>query len=207
MTTSQTNDQTNDQTADQPAGGTPAGAPGANPAAPAEAKTSADRKPTWADPLPAVHLPSGMSASDVLATLSKESRRGRLAGFKKQTDRAFVCDAFGTLYDRTLRGTIGADHITFVGEPRRKLPIIVIVVFALTLYPGVLLTHTMLAMWFGWYPRELWITVAWYVPATLIAIPALIKHYRASERASRGHAQETIAKIEKALQAAPPRDA
>jgi hypothetical protein len=111
---------------------------------------------------------------------------------------AFEVAAFGMLYDRTLRGRVeggSGGRIVFTSELKKGMPIGVIVGFVLAVYPGVLLTDTLIGMYFPAYPDSAWVTAAWYVPLTLLAAPALWKQFRMSEASSRAHAEETIEKI------------
>lgn len=171
-----------------------------------ESGAAGERRP-WDRALPVVGLrdDSAVRPGDgagVVAALDRLAKRGKLPGFMKVGSGGggeFEVAAFGMLYDRVLRGRVEGDRVRFGGRLKRGLPIGVAVGFVLTLYPGVLLTDTLLNMWFRWYPQELWVTVAWYVPLTLLAAPALWAQFKASERASRRHAEETIAKIATAL--------
>lgn len=141
-------------------------------------------------PIPAIRSPLPPSeAVDRLALLSK---RGKLPGFQRQpaqgTTEKFQLLVFGNPYDRILLGTAApsdtGSQITLECRLLRKIPIFVIAVMVFALFPGVLVTHSMLSVWFSWYTWNEWITVAWYVPLFLLAVPALIKQYRNSERAA-----------------------
>ncbi len=140
-----------------------------------------------------------------MTRLEKLSRRGKLAGFEKTSPTTFHAAAFGMLYDRLFVGEISptetGSHLRMHTELKRTLPTVVAVVYLLTLWPGVLLTDSMLTTYFSWYPRATWVTYAWYIPLTLLAIPALRAQFRASQRAARAHGQETAQKIAKAIDA------
>ncbi|MCA9294404.1 MAG: hypothetical protein KDA20_11385 [Phycisphaerales bacterium] len=131
----------------------------------------------------------------------RSSQRGQLPGFRDALNGQFEASAFGSHFDRTLVGEVAptdqGSAIAFNARRHLKALIAVWVVFLLTLWPGVWLTHSMLLTWFGWYRLPMWGTTAWYVPLTLLCIPALLKVQRSSDAASWQHAQETISKIAK----------
>ena len=161
----------------------------------AEHTPSAPSAKPWDPPLPRIDLAPKASDTSPVDTLDRLSKKGKLPGFRRRSDTTFEIAAHGTVYDRTLTGTVSGSNITFTSRLNRKFPAIMITVMAIALFPGLPLTHTMLRVFFGWYPTEFWITAAWYLPLTLLAIPTLIKQFKASERASRLHAEETIQKL------------
>lgn len=157
--------------------------------------TTAHPKRPWDAPLPSITLPTDTDTRAPVAKLLKLSQRGKLAGFEKHSDTRFSVAAHGTVYDRILHGNVSNNTIAFEGQLKTLLPTIVIIGFALAIFPGVNLTHTMLAVLIPFYNIGFWWTVAWYLPLMLIAIPTLRKQFRTSELASRAHAEETIAKL------------
>ncbi len=152
---------------------------------------------SWRDGLPEVHVP--IAPADVIARLQKRSQRGELPGFRTQDKVTFEVAAFGVQFDRVISGDLAkADHgarIAFASQRPWKVLALIWVVFALTLWPGGWLTHSMFVTWFGWYRLSMWWTMAWYVPLTLLAIPALLKMQLANEKASWAHAHEMLDKI------------
>ena len=141
-------------------------------------------------PIPPLRSPLPPSeAVDRLALLSK---RGKLPGFLRLpvqgTTERFQLLVFGNPYDRILLGTAvpsdAGSEITLECRLLRRMPAVVIAVMVFAVFPGVLVTHSMLSVWFSWYTWNEWITVAWYIPLCLLAVPALIKQYRNSERAA-----------------------
>lgn len=160
-------------------------------------ETCSTSPPPWRGHLPLVCSPLEVAA--VMERLRRASQRGGLPGFRTVGEARFEASAFGSHFDRTLIGGVTADPqgstIEFGARRHWKTLAGVWIVFALTLWPGVWLTHSMLLTWFGWYGLSMWGTVAWYVPLTLLGVPALMKVQRASDRASWAHAHETIEKI------------
>ena len=151
--------------------------------------------------LPRVITP--MSAADLQKALSLRAKQGKLAGYARQTERAFTLDAAGGIYERTLSATIISDsadqddhtEIWFEGKLKRTIPIVVIVVLVFTIWPGVWLTDSILSTWFGWYRLGIWWTSAWYIPLTLLAVPAFWAQFKKSERESWDDAHKAIEKI------------
>ena len=143
---------------------------------------------------------SPLELGEVRVRLARLSKRGKLAGFRQIDDATLEAGVFGTLYDRVMTIDLagaegGGTRLTMTTRLKRTLPTVVIVVMALALWPGVLLTDSMLSTYFGWYPKAEWVTWAWYVPLMLLAIPVLWKQYRASEAAAAEHAHEVAQRI------------
>jgi hypothetical protein len=70
------------------------------------------------------------------------------------------------------------------------------VLTALTVYPGVLLTDSLLATYFLWYPRSIWFTCAWYLPITVLPVPWMWKWaWGESSRVARGEARAAIERV------------
>ncbi|MCA9282702.1 MAG: hypothetical protein KDA30_11735 [Phycisphaerales bacterium] len=130
-------------------------------------------------------IKSSHGAGEVMARVSALSTRGKLPGFVKRGERAFEATVFGEPYDRVLVAGVrdsGDGGSVIEGEVRlkRKMPTIMIVVFLFTIWPGVWLTDSLMVTYFSWYPRKMWVTVAWYVPLCLLALPALWKQWKKS---------------------------
>ena len=159
----------------------------------------------WSKDASLPRVVSPMPASDLQKALSQRAKQGKLAGYQKQSERTFTLDAAGGIYERTLIATIISDtadkdehtEIWFEGKLKRTIPIVVIVVLVFTLWPGVWLTDSILSTWFSWYRLGIWWTSAWYIPLTLLAVPAFWAQFRKSERESWEDAHKAIAKIAK----------
>ncbi|MGP1345723.1 MAG: hypothetical protein ACTS3F_03535 [Phycisphaerales bacterium] len=168
---------------------------------------------------------SPMPPDGVVGALETASRRGKLPGFRSLPPppepgaRRVCCDVFGSPYDRDLIITIlparahqeGARHadpaaptgstLRFESRLRRKFPAAVAIVMALAIWPGVWMTDSLLVSYFSWYPRAGWVTPAWYIPLTLLAIPALWKQYRKSESGAAVEAASVVDKIARLVNA------
>lgn len=150
-------------------------------------------------------LTASLSPAEVVALFERKSQQGKLPGFQRDPSgpgdvAAFRVRLFGAPYDRELIAHVepGAPGSTvrFTSYLRRRLPWVVVLLTAVSFWPGVLLTDSLLATWFpSWYPKQLWVTCAWYLPLCVLTIPALWKQYKKSERASEEHLRETLAKL------------
>lgn len=160
-------------------------------------------------PLPTLTTP--LAPDQVIARLLALAKRGKLPEFHAieagatPDRRDFRVLAFGSPYDRDLFGEIrrsgAGSTITFRSRLKRKMPTITIATMAVSLWPGVWLTDSMLSTYFSWYPRNAWITVAWYIPLTLAAVPMLIKQYRKSEILTHAESHMVVEKIAAAIDA------
>lgn len=162
---------------------------------------------------------SPLAPEAILEAFSAASRKGNLAGFKvlpsspdqggqgeqASSTRRCACDIFGSPYDRQLLVTIepatGSDQpgsvLRFDTKLRKAFPIVVIVVMALAIWPGVWLTDSLLVTYFSWYPKASWVTPAWYLPLMILSVPVLIGQFRKSEAQAAEHAATLMAKLRK----------
>lgn len=148
-------------------------------------------------------LRTALDRDAIMERLRGASKRGRLPGFVHRGDGVFEADVFGMPYDRILRGTIdpdpsGGSVISMTTRLKRTFPGAVIVVMALVVWPGVWLTDTFMDGW-RWHHQnvETW---WWYLPACALAVPALWKQYKASERATRRELASLHAKLRSLLE-------
>lgn len=149
----------------------PMSQPGSDPQ-PTDSAVPATPVPAYSirEPLPAISSPIAPAA--ILARLSTASKRGRLAGFIAEPGgNAFRAALFSEPFDHELRAAIepapgGGSIIRASARMLPKMPLIFAVVLIITVYPGVLLTDTMIPGEWGWI--DTWI---WYVPLTALPIP------------------------------------
>lgn len=147
--------------------------------------------------LPAIATP--LDAGECSLRAERLSKQGKLAGYAPGPG-LFSCAAFGAPFDYRLLAEHTAGSVRFRAQRLRKLPTIYAGVLALTVWPGVVLTHSLLNTWFSWYPQVWWATWAWYVPLTLLPIPWAWRTVARKSRASAlGHAHEQIARLAQAL--------
>lgn len=143
---------------------------------------------------------------DAVWKLEVMSRRGRLPGFRREVG-GFSVAAHGTPFDKTLRmraeGETGAEGAVFKADLHldRRMPSITLVIFVLTVWPGVMLTDSFLVGHFEFYAR--WYdngdglqTWWWYVPLTVVSlVMAWFGALKKSHASAGKSARETIGKI------------
>ncbi len=167
-------------------------------------------------PLPVLLAP--LTPAQILDRLDKASRRGKLAGFRRSDtpDRPFHIEVFGKYFDRRLLVTMSSDSVaspdsagasappagntstTLRFENRVKHSRICIFWFVIliSIWPGVSLTDSILATYFDWYPREFWVTCAWYLPLAIAPVPWMwLTAWRQSAVIADAEARESIARI------------
>ena len=159
-------------------------------------------------------LRTALPPAEVMSRVERRSKQGKLPGYAREgagadgASPAFVVAAFGKPFDKALRGEVlvqadGGSLLRFTLRWTRRLPAIAIGLLVFTVFPGVLLTHSLLGVWFLSYPSATWVTAAWYLPLCALALPVLVKQFRASSAAAGEHADETARALAKALDAAP----
>lgn len=145
----------------------------------------------------------------ICEALERLSKQGKLPGFVRAGDGGlFSVDAQGTPFDRRLVGeAVEKDGRTELGwrlvTPRRW-PVGIAIVLALTVWPGLPITDSLLQTYFpgsygawtsGWF--RTWI---WYLPITVLPIPWVWRGtFRKVHATTLAHAIETRAKIRDAL--------
>ena len=194
--------------------------PPSNPAEPDGA--AASPPPGGARPaLP--RLRTSLSDAEILDRLGRASRRGKLAGFHAGAPAGaagpgalgFWLDTFGQYFDRrlTVRAVDASNPPSGQAGPARLLcfenrvkPFRVWafwVICILSIWPGVLLVHSMMATYFGWYPRAFWITCAWYLPLSAGPVPLMWRSaWRKSAAVADAEARLSIGRIAQHLGAA-----
>ncbi|HED54899.1 MAG TPA: hypothetical protein ENJ00_11975 [Phycisphaerales bacterium] len=147
------------------------------------------------------HIRTDLNRDEIIQRVKRLSKRGKLPGFEPNpSDGFFEAIAFGNPFDYRLIASHHPGQIRFTAKIKPKMPTIFWIVTALTIWPGVLFTDSLLNTWFGWYPNETWVTYAWYLPMTILPLPWLHRSIMAKTRAAAlVHAHEQIATIAKAL--------
>lgn len=162
------------------------------------AQTTAEAPPAAfpiTEPLPAIRTP--LSPSQVLEKLSVASRRGRLAGFDRDTTtHSFTALLFSEPFDHTLTAKVdpdpaGGSIIRSTAVMLRRMPVIFAIVLVLTVWPGVWFTDQMIPGQWGWIP-----TWWWYLPITVIPLPWVwIKLMKKSKTGAGISAHEVLTKV------------
>jgi len=153
------------------------------------------------DALPEVR--AALEPRAIVARLDTLARRGKLAGFapSQQNGVLFEAACFGEPFDRVLEARAAGEGdrtvLKFSARLLPRIPAIFAVVTALTIWPGVWLTDSMLTTYFSWYKIPTW---WWYMPLTIIPMFWMVpKMIRKSERSCRESAARQIAAIDAAL--------
>lgn len=146
--------------------------------------------------LPSVASP--LSPVQIIERLSRESKRGRLAGFRViEPGNIAAVTAFGGVYDYDLLIHVSpcatGSRIAFEMHLLRKIPIIAVLLIVVSVFPGLQLTHSMLSIYFTWYTIDTW---WWYLPLVALSLPFMWKQFKASRAEAHRDARVTIGKIE-----------
>jgi len=150
-------------------------------------------------------LHSSLTPTEVAARLAKAGRRGRLPGFDAQSQARFRIDCDAVPFEYALVGTIKEGPASASGpgsvillhtERRRLMPMIFAVTLALTVWPGVWLTDSLVGVYWSaygrWSEQMPWLTYAWYLPISVLPLPWV---WRSLTRKSKRMAAESAAKI------------
>lgn len=153
-------------------------------------------------------IQTDLSPSKVVERVSEMSRRGKLPGFSTSGDGLFSALAYGwSVLDQRMvcRAEEGkTTELRFHNELPWKMPVVIFLMFAFTVWPGVWLTNEMLVTYWPWYLKQTrswpWLTYAWYLPLTVLPIPFFFRSaWRKSRLAAAASAKELIERIGKEL--------
>lgn len=147
-------------------------------------------------------LRTTLSPGEITARLESLARRGKLAGYESPVKGVpgalFAAAAFGQVFDYRLvahadtpseKGTM----LRFSLVPVMRGPLIFWAAMALTVWPGVWLTDSMLTSYFSWYTIDTW---KWYLPLTVLPLPFMWrKMSKTSLAAAVQHSSEQVEKI------------
>jgi hypothetical protein len=162
--------------------------------------------PAPTGPLPT--LQCALTPDEIVRKLDLAARRGRMAGFQREPAPAlFSVEAFAAPFEHKLLATAAGSptRLTFHTRPLSKMPWIYAALIAVSIWPGVWLTHSMIVSWFPtWYPNKEWITWAWYIPLLILPLLWLIpKQWKKSRADAHADAHAQIAKLAHELGATP----
>lgn len=150
-------------------------------------------------------LPGAFTATldklSVVRRMRALSQRGKLPGFEETAD-GFKALAYGWVFDFDLvyrvEESAQGSTLTPALVLKRRMPAIVLVILALSIWPGVWITDSMLATYFSWYPHEFWKTCAWYLPLTVLPMPWV---WKTAMRRSRLLAEESARELAERVRA------
>ncbi|MBL8762155.1 MAG: hypothetical protein JNL50_12725 [Phycisphaerae bacterium] len=159
--------------------------------------------PDAAEPSPngLARLATPLPPGEVMGRVAEMSKRGKLPGFAQSSPGEFVAEAFATPFDHTLHCRVDAAPsgatLSFSLRMNRRLPWVYVLVLAVTIWPGVWVTDSMLKTYFSWYTIPTW---WWYMPITVIPIPWMWRSFmRKSRTGADASARELIADIAAAV--------
>jgi len=147
-----------------------------------------------------------LSEQEVLERVSRMSKRGRMPGFQAGGDGGlFSVLAYGwSILDQRLVCEASGSVLRFRTVLPKRMPIVIGVLFAVTIWPGVWFTNEMLVTYWDWYlglaGRMPWLTYAWYLPLTVIPLPWIFRTaIRRSDAAAEASGRELIERMGKEL--------
>ena len=163
-----------------------------------EAHAASDRSDTARGAGDLAVIRTRLSAEEILECVGKVSQRGRLPGFAGGRGGVlFMATAFGRPFDRVLeaRAVMRPDgtELRFTSRLMRGLLWAFIALTAVSIWPGVWLTDSLLRTYFDWYRFATWM---WYLPVSVLPLPWAVRAIaRRSETAAAESARELIDRI------------
>lgn len=154
-------------------------------------------------------LRTPLAPDAVLESLDRASRKGKLPGLRlDRAARSFSLSDFGRPFESVLTGTIAPDSPTAAGSRihlnsrvKPTLPIIYAVILVVTIWPGILLTDSMLKLYFSWYTIPTW---WWYLPLTVPFSPwAWWKAWKQSKASAAVEGAELVSTLTATLDGTP----
>lgn len=169
-------------------------------------------KPDISDQHAAALAPAQLHApappDDLMESLARAGRRGRLPGFARIDNRRFRLDCDAVPFEYEILAEVEPEpesrgsRISLRTRRKPLFPAIFAVTLVITVWPGVWLTDSLLATYWGaygqWTADMPWLTYAWYLPLTALPLPWL---WASLVRKSRAMAAESAAKQRAALEA------
>jgi hypothetical protein len=156
-------------------------------------------QPAGAAEIPSVVTP--LTREQILDRLGNMSKRGKLPGFVRvgvSGPVLFRAEAFGEPFEGVLEARAEGDSATtlrFAYRMLPKLPWIFGVVSLLTIWPGVILTDSLMKTYFPGFTASV-PTSWWYLPLTVLPLPLMWRSWmRKSRTLGMASAQEQAAKI------------
>lgn len=148
--------------------------------------------------LPDVRTP--LPAAEIVERLERLSKRGKLPGFARGSGEVlFIVEAYATPFEGVVEAraqtAAEATLLKFSYRMLQKLPVIFAVVCVLTVWPGVILTDSLMKTYFPEFTESV-PTAWWYLPLTVLPFPWMwVSWLKKSRAMGRQSAQEQIAKI------------
>ncbi|MEM9065147.1 MAG: hypothetical protein AAGB51_06610 [Planctomycetota bacterium] len=158
----------------------------------------AEEKPNQHAELPTVPTDRGDDA--VLQILGEQSRKGKLPGFmaRPKARGLFLVEAYATPFTHEVIGRAESGGLRFELRAQRRWIWGYAIVLALSIWPGWPLTDDIIAAYSDWYANNIE-TWWWYLPLSVLSIPAVFKLWKKSRAEAHASALEQIDAISKAL--------
>lgn len=141
----------------------------------------------------ATEIVTPLGREEILKRLELAARRGRLPGYVPgRNGELFGAEELGHPFDYRLSvhaaGVDGGTRLTWSMRMLPRMPAIFGAVLALSVWPGVWLTDSMLRAYFSGYDYRTWM---WYLPVTVLPIPWMWRGFvrRSRESAARLRAE------------------
>lgn len=135
-----------------------------------------------------------LAPAEIIRRLEALARRGKLADFAETRGgpAIFTLIAYGQPFDYTLTASAAQEGsrttLTYRLQRQPKAPAITAAVLAVTIWPGVWLTDSMLRTYWSSYDFATWM---WYLPITVLPLPWFwLRVSRRSQAAAEAHAAE-----------------
>lgn len=146
------------------------------------------------------HTPSGWpvrrtahTPAAIIDRAARLARQGKVPGFR-QGDAGFLFTAFGEPLDYTVAVSAvpsgGSTELKADGRLPAKMPMLIAFLTALSVWPGMYLTDSMLRTYFSWYSMPTWV---WYLPLMVLPVPIFFwRSVKKSRAAAVQHAGEVL---------------
>ena len=141
--------------------------------------------------------------------LDAMARRGKLPGFAAGPggrDWLFAVDAFASPFDGQVRarvegaGGAGGTRLRFEVRLKPRWPAVFVMAMLLAIWPGVVLTESLLASFFPHTPWTWVYTWWWYMPLSIVSTPFAIREAMGrSRKGAEASAREVIGELARAL--------
>lgn len=143
---------------------------------------------------------TSLAAPEVVERLERLSKRGKLPGFARGSGQVlFSVEAYATPFEGVVEAhaetTPQATLLRFSYRMLTRLPAIFAVICVLTVWPGVILTDSLMKTYFPAFTESV-PTAWWYLPLTVLPFPWMWMSWLKKSRAMGiQSAQEQVAKI------------
>ncbi len=169
----------------------------------------AAKSPVDADPAClSVEFVVAGNSKNIIETLDRAARKGNLPGLRiDRVAGTFSLTDYGKPFESIMQGRV-IDEIQSESDGGSKkvrsmiriksrikptMPVIFVAILIFSVWPGVLLTDSMLKLYFSWYTIPTW---WWYIPLTVPFCPiAWRKAWRQSQSSAAAEGRDLIEKI------------